>query len=209
MNLAQIVALAPVMPVIVIDDWKAAVPLARTLVRAGLPAVEITLRTPAALQAIRAIAEEVEGAVVGAGTVVSREQLDDAAEAGARFAVSPGMSPGLLAAAGEAALPLLPGAATASEAMALFERGYALQKFFPAAAAGGVAYLKALSAPLPNIRFCPTGGVDASSAQAYLALPNVVCVGGSWVTPAEAIAAGDWERIDALARAAAALERHG
>ena len=209
MNLAQIVALAPVMPVIVLDDWKAAVPLARTLVRAGLPAVEITLRTPAALQAIRAIAEEVEGAVVGAGTVVSREQLDDAAEAGARFAVSPGMSPGLLAAAGEAALPLLPGAATASEAMALFERGYALQKFFPAAAAGGVAYLKALSAPLPNIRFCPTGGVDASSAQAYLALPNVVCVGGSWVTPAEAIAAGDWERIDALARAAAALERHG
>jgi 2-dehydro-3-deoxyphosphogluconate aldolase/(4S)-4-hydroxy-2-oxoglutarate aldolase len=207
MNLAQIVALAPVIPVIVLDDPKAAAPLARTLVAAGLPAVEITLRTPAALQAIRAIAAEVDGAIVGAGTVLSAEQLDDAAEAGARFAVSPGASPSLLAAAAAAALPLMPGAATASEAMALYERGYSLQKFFPAQPAGGVAYLKALAAPLPAIRFCPTGGVDAANARDYLALPNVVCVGGSWVTPAEAVAAADWGRIGELAKAAAALER--
>jgi 2-dehydro-3-deoxyphosphogluconate aldolase/(4S)-4-hydroxy-2-oxoglutarate aldolase len=207
MNLAQIVALAPVIPVIVVDDHKAAVPLARTLVAAGLPAVEITLRTPAALPAIRAIATDVEGAIVGAGTVLRADQLDDAAEAGARFAVSPGASPALLAAAAAAALPLMPGAATASEAMALYERGYSLQKFFPAQPAGGVAYLKALASPLPAIRFCPTGGVDAANARDYLALPNVVCVGGSWVAPAEAVAAGDWGRIAELAKAAAALER--
>jgi 2-dehydro-3-deoxyphosphogluconate aldolase/(4S)-4-hydroxy-2-oxoglutarate aldolase len=207
MNLARIVALAPVIPVIVIEDWKAAAPLARTLAAAGLPAIEITLRTPSAMQAIRAICGEVEGAVVGAGTVLTGDQLEDAAEAGARFAVSPGISPSLLAAATAAALPLLPGAATASEAMALFERGYALQKFFPAAPAGGVAYLKALAAPLPDIRFCPTGGVDAGNAASYLALPNVACVGGSWVAPAEAIAGGDWERIGELAKSAAALER--
>ena len=204
-TLASILSAAPVVPVLVIEDANAAVPLARALVAGGLPAVEITLRTPAALEAIRAVAAEVEGAWVGAGTVLTRAQLEEAEKAGARFAVSPGASPGLLAAAAGTALPLLPGAATASEAMALLELGYGLQKFFPAEAAGGAAVLKALASPLPGVRFCPTGGIDARNAAAYLTLPNVICVGGSWVAPKETVEAGDWARIEALARQAAAL----
>jgi 2-dehydro-3-deoxyphosphogluconate aldolase/(4S)-4-hydroxy-2-oxoglutarate aldolase len=167
--------------------------------------LEITLRTPAALDVIRAIAGEVEGAVVGAGTVLSAAQYRDAAAAGSRFVVSPGATDAVLGAAAASTVPLLPGAATASEVMRLLEQGYRLLKFFPAAAAGGVAYLKALAAPLPEARFCPTGGIDAASAKDYLSLSNVVCVGGSWVAPAAAVAAGDWQEITRLARAAAAL----
>jgi 2-dehydro-3-deoxyphosphogluconate aldolase / (4S)-4-hydroxy-2-oxoglutarate aldolase len=206
-TLEAILTAAPVVPVLFVDNWRAAVPLARALVAGGLPAIEITLRTPAALEAIRAVAAEVEGAFAGAGTVLSPEQLREAEAAGARFAVSPGSSPALLDAAGDADLPLLPGAASATEAMALLERGYAIQKFFPAEPAGGIGYLKALASPLPGVRFCPTGGVGAENAPAYLALPNVICVGGSWVAPKDAVASGDWSRIERLAREAAGLKR--
>jgi 2-dehydro-3-deoxyphosphogluconate aldolase/(4S)-4-hydroxy-2-oxoglutarate aldolase len=206
-TLETILRAAPVVPVLIVDDWRSAVPLARALVAGGLPAIEITLRTPAALEAIRAVAAEVDGAFAGAGTVLTPEQLRDAEAAGATFAVSPGSSPALLDAAGDTDLPLLPGAASATEAMALLERGYAIQKFFPAGPAGGIAYLKALASPLPGVRFCPTGGVDAKNAPAYLALPNVICVGGSWVAPKDAVAGGDWSRIERLACEAAGLER--
>jgi 2-dehydro-3-deoxyphosphogluconate aldolase/(4S)-4-hydroxy-2-oxoglutarate aldolase len=203
--LEPIIAGVPVIPVVVIEDRAAALPLARALVAGGLPVIEITLRTRAALDVIAAIAGEVEGARVGAGTVLSKGQFVAAEKAGATFAVSPGVGPDVLAAAADAAIPLMPGAATASEVMTLMDEGYTIQKFFPAAPAGGVAYLKALAAPLPAIRFCPTGGIDAKSAPDYLALSNVVAVGGSWVTPADAIRAGDWARIEGLARAAAQL----
>jgi 2-dehydro-3-deoxyphosphogluconate aldolase/(4S)-4-hydroxy-2-oxoglutarate aldolase len=206
-DLEAILTAAPVVPVLIVEDWRSAVPLARALVAGGLPAIEITLRTPAALEAIRAVAAEVEGAFAGAGTVLTPEQLRQAEAAGARFAVSPGSSPALLDAAGDADLPLLPGAVSATEAMALLERGYAIQKFFPAGPAGGIAYLKALASPLPGVRFCPTGGVVAENAPAYLALPNVICVGGSWVAPKDAVASGDWSRIERLAREAAGLKR--
>jgi 2-dehydro-3-deoxyphosphogluconate aldolase / (4S)-4-hydroxy-2-oxoglutarate aldolase len=206
-DLKTILGAAPVVPVLIVEDWKAAVPLARALLAGGLPTVEITLRTPAALESIRAVAAEVDGAYVGAGTVLTRKQFSDAVRAGALFAVSPGSSPALLEAAADMTVPLLPGASTATEAMTLLERGYELQKFFPAEPAGGLAYLKALASPLPSVRFCPTGGVDAANAAAYLALPNVVCVGGSWVAPKDAIAAGDWSRVEDLARKAAALAR--
>lgn len=204
-ELTTLLAGTPVVPVLVIEDLSAAVPLARALVAGGLPVLEITLRTPAALDAIRAIAGEVEGAVVGAGTVLSAGQYREAAGVGARFVVSPGATEKVLDAAAASTVPLLPGAATASEVMRLLEQGYRFLKFFPAAPAGGVAYLKALAAPLPEARFCPTGGIDAASAKEYLSLPNVVCVGGSWVAPAAAVAAGDWQEITRLARAAAAL----
>ncbi|OHC76048.1 MAG: keto-deoxy-phosphogluconate aldolase [Rhodospirillales bacterium RIFCSPLOWO2_12_FULL_58_28] len=200
-----ILRLAPVIPVLIVHDPKTAAPLARALVAGGLKAIEVTLRTAGALDAVRAIAEEVEGAVPGVGTVLDAEQLAAAEKAGARFAVSPGSSPKLLDAADDYALPLLPGAATASEAMALLERGYRLQKFFPAEAIGGVACLKLLASPLPRILFCPTGGITAVKAKDYLALDNVICVGGSWVAPAEAVGAGDWPAVEALARNAAAL----
>jgi 2-dehydro-3-deoxyphosphogluconate aldolase/(4S)-4-hydroxy-2-oxoglutarate aldolase len=206
-NLEAILSAAPVVPVLIVDDAASAVPLARALAAGGLPTLEITLRTPSALEAIRAIASEVGGAHVGAGTVLTPEQLEDAADAGARFAVSPGSSPALLAAAADSPLPLLPGAATPSEAMALLERGYRLQKFFPAEPSGGVAWLKALASPLSGLRFCPTGGVDAANAPAYLALPNVICVGGSWVAPRDAVAGGDWARIEQLAKEASGLKR--
>ena len=199
--------LAPVVPVVIIEDARAAVPMARALVAGGTPAIEITLRTPAALDAIKAIAEEVEGAVVGVGTVLSAKDLRAAHKAGARFAVSPGVSPGLLDAADDSDLPLLPGTATASEVMTLLERGYRHVKFFPAVPAGGHKLLGAWASPLPQMKFCPTGGVSAKNAADYLALPNVVCVGGSWVAPADAVRAGDWDRITALAREAAALAR--
>jgi 2-dehydro-3-deoxyphosphogluconate aldolase/(4S)-4-hydroxy-2-oxoglutarate aldolase len=197
--------LAPVVPVVIIHDARAAVSMARALVAGGVPAIEVTLRTPAALDAIRAIAEEVEGAVVGVGTVLSAKDLRAAHKAGARFAVSPGVSPGLLDAADDSDLPLLPGVATAGEAMTLLERGYYHLKFFPAVPAGGHKLLGAWASPLPQIRFCPTGGISLANAPDFLALPNVLCVGGSWLTPADKLDSGDWAGIERLAREAAAL----
>ena len=198
--------LAPVVAVVVIDDLAAAVPLAKALVAGGIPAIEITLRTPVALAAIRAIADEVEGAVVGSGTVLTPADLEASERAGAKFAVSPGSTTALLAAADASELPWLPAAATASEAMALFERGYRFQKFFPAVPAGGFPLLRAWASPLPGIRFCPTGGITPASAPEFLASANVVCVGGSWLSPKDLLRAGDWKKIEELARAAAALK---
>jgi 2-dehydro-3-deoxyphosphogluconate aldolase/(4S)-4-hydroxy-2-oxoglutarate aldolase len=198
--------LAPVVAVVVIDDLSAAVPLAKALVAGGIRAIEITLRTACALDAIRAVANEVEGAVVGSGTVLSPADLAASEKAGAKFAVSPGSTPLLIDAAADSALPWLPAAATASEAMHLFERGYRFLKFFPALPAGGVPLLKAWSAPLPGIKFCPTGGVTPASAPDFLSSPNVVCVGGSWLSPKELLTAGDWKKIEDLAHAAAALK---
>lgn len=203
----SVLDLAPVVPVVVIEDAAEAVPLARALVAGGLPAIEITLRTPAALDAIRAVAAEVPDAVVGAGTVLTPAQVDEAVTAGARFLVSPGWTDRLLDAMRGSGVPFLPGVSTASEVVALLERGVEEMKFFPAEAAGGTAYLKALSAPLPRARFCPTGGIDAALAPAYLALPNVGCVGGTWMLPADAVAARDWARVEALAGEAAKLGR--
>jgi len=197
--------LAPVIPVVVIEDARAAVPMARALVAGGVPAIEVTLRTAAALEAVRAIAAEVEGAVIGVGTVLTQADLLAAYEAGARFAVSPGATARLLDAAEDIPLPLLPGAATASEAMALLERGYRHLKFFPAVPAGGAKLLAAWAGPLPQLRFCPTGGISAAGAGDFLAQPNVLCVGGSWLTPADKLAAGDWAGIEQLSRAAAGL----
>ncbi|MDW2981369.1 bifunctional 4-hydroxy-2-oxoglutarate aldolase/2-dehydro-3-deoxy-phosphogluconate aldolase [Rhodanobacter sp. KK11] len=197
--------LAPVIPVVIIDDVKAAVTMARALVAGGIPTIEVTLRTTAALDAIRAIAAEVEGAVVGCGTALTARDLAAATQAGARFAVSPGSSPHLLDAADDSELPLLPGVATASEAMALLERGYRHLKLFPAVPVGGAKLLAAWASPLPQLRFCPTGGIALASAPEFLALPNVLCVGGSWLTPADRLAAGDWAGIERLAREAAAL----
>jgi 2-dehydro-3-deoxyphosphogluconate aldolase/(4S)-4-hydroxy-2-oxoglutarate aldolase len=194
-----------VVPVLVVESVDTGLALARALVAGGLFVLEITLRTPAALAVIRAIGREIERAVVGAGTVLDPEQYRAAEQAGARFVVSPGATASLLAHAEASETPFLPGALTSSEVMTLLERGYSCMKFFPAAAAGGVAYLKALAEPLPEACFCPTGGIDAESAPRYLALSNVLCVGGSWVAPRDAVAAGDWPRITALARAAAAL----
>ncbi|MGX2997492.1 bifunctional 4-hydroxy-2-oxoglutarate aldolase/2-dehydro-3-deoxy-phosphogluconate aldolase [Streptomyces sp. JNUCC 64] len=202
---ASALDLAPVIPVVVVRNAADAVPLARALVAGGLPAIEVTLRTPAAPDAIRAIAAEVPGAVVGAGTVTRPEHAAAAVAAGARFLVSPGSTPGLLDAMRETGVPFLPGVSTASEVLALLERGVTDLKFFPAEAAGGTAYLKSLAGPLPQARFCPTGGIGPGSAPAYLALPNVACVGGSWMLPEDAVRAGDWDRVEALAREAAAL----
>src|SRR5579872_4281534 len=205
MTIEEILGLSPVMPVVTIDAARDAAPLARALVAGGIRAIEITLRTPAGLDAIAAIAAEVPDAVAGTGTVLTRADLEAAAKAGAKFAVSPGSTPALLAAAAEGSLPYLPAIATASELMAARDAGFRIAKFFPAAQAGGVAALKALGGPFPDARFCPTGGVDLAGAPAYLALANVLCVGGSWIAPREAIAAGDFARIERLAREAAAL----
>ncbi|MFF4869309.1 bifunctional 4-hydroxy-2-oxoglutarate aldolase/2-dehydro-3-deoxy-phosphogluconate aldolase [Streptomyces sp. NPDC090109] len=196
---------APVVPVVVIEDAADAVPLARALVAGGLPLIEVTLRTPAALDALRAIADGVPEAVVGAGTVVSAAGVADAVGAGARFLVSPGWTERLLGAMRESGVPFLPGVSTVSEVVALLERGVDAMKFFPAEAAGGVPYLKSLAGPLPQARFCPTGGVSAASAPAYLALPNVGCVGGTWMLPPDALASRDWARVESLAREASAL----
>ncbi|MEJ1161971.1 bifunctional 4-hydroxy-2-oxoglutarate aldolase/2-dehydro-3-deoxy-phosphogluconate aldolase [Prosthecomicrobium sp. N25] len=205
-TLDAIVARAPVIPVLVFEDPESAVAIGRALVAGGLPALEITLRTPAALDCIRAC-RTIEGAVVGAGTVLDAGQMEAAVSAGANFLVSPGASPRLMDAAASARAPLLPGVATAGEAMTLMERGYRRMKFFPAEPAGGAEYLKALASPLPQVKFCPTGGVTLEKAPKYLALPNVMCVGGSWVVPADAVKARDWGRIETLAREAAALAR--
>lgn len=201
----SLLGLAPVIPVVVLDDAADAVPLARALVAGGLPAIEVTLRTPAALDAIRAVAAEVPEAMIGAGTVLTPGQAEAARAAGARFLVSPGWSPRLLDAMKDSGLPFLPGVSTASEVVTLLEEGLTELKFFPAEAAGGTAYLASLAAPLPRARFCPTGGIGPASAPSYLALPNVGCVGGTWMLPAEALAAKDWDRVRRLAREAAAL----
>ncbi|MFI6602623.1 bifunctional 4-hydroxy-2-oxoglutarate aldolase/2-dehydro-3-deoxy-phosphogluconate aldolase [Nonomuraea sp. NPDC050536] len=197
--------LAPVIPVVVIDDAATAVPLARALVAGGLPAIEVTLRTAAGLEAIARIAAEVPDAVIGAGTVRTPAGVRASVAAGAKFLVSPGTTPALVDAMTASGTPFLPGVATASEAMALAERGITELKFFPAEAAGGLPYLKSLAGPLPEVRFCPTGGVRPETAPDYLALPNVGCVGGTWLTPADALASGDWARIEKLAAEAAAL----
>lgn len=194
-----------VVPVLTVEDPGSAAGLARALVAGGLTAIEVTLRTPAALEAMRAMIEAEPGALIGAGTVRDPEQADAAIRAGARFLVSPGMTPRLIEAAERWRVPFLPGAATASEAMALYDFGYRLLKFFPAEPAGGLPYLKALSAPLTGLSFCPTGGIDARNASAYLATQNVTCVGGSWVAPAKLVAAGDWPGIEKLAREARQL----
>ncbi len=196
--------LAPVIPVLVIEDAAHARPLAEALVAGGLPALEVTLRTPAALEAIAEMAQ-VPGGTVGAGTLLSPRDVEAALAAGARFGVSPGTTARLLDAAEAADLPMLPGAATASEAMALYERGYDMLKFFPAEAVGGARALAALASPLPQIRFCPTGGIGPANAPQYLDLSNVICVGGSWVAPKAMVEAGDWAGITALARKARAL----
>ena len=208
-GLHDLLTRAPVVPVLVIETVEVALPLARALLAGGLPVLEITLRTPAALEVIRALAGELEGAIVGAGTVLTPAQYRDAERAGARFVVSPGATPSLLEAAAASPVPFLPGAATASEVMRLLEDGCRCLKFFPAEPAGGIGYLKALAAPLPEARFCPTGGIDAGRALRYLSLSNVLCVGGSWVAPGDAVAAGDWPKITGLARAAAALKGAG
>ncbi|MFI0515652.1 2-dehydro-3-deoxyphosphogluconate aldolase/(4S)-4-hydroxy-2-oxoglutarate aldolase [Streptomyces canus] len=202
---ASLLDIAPVVPVVVLANASDAVPLARALVAGGLSAIEVTLRTPAALDAIRAIAEEVPDAVVGAGTVITPEQVRESVAAGARFLVSPGWTDVLLEAMRGSGVPFLPGVSTTSEVVALLERGVREMKFFPAEAAGGTAYLRSLSGPLPQARFCPTGGIGAGNAPDYLSLPNVGCVGGTWMLPADAIAARDWERVERLARDASQL----
>ncbi len=200
----EICALAPIVPVLVVDDASQARPLAEALVAGGLPALEVTLRTPAALDAIREMAQ-VPGGVVGAGTLVTPEDVRAAKRAGAQFGVSPGATDALIAACEAEGLPLLPGAATASEAMRLLEQGYDMLKFFPAEASGGAPALKAIGAPLPQISFCPTGGVSPQNAKDYLSLSNVVCAGGSWVAPKQLVTDGDWAGIETLAREAAKL----
>lgn len=201
----SVLDLVPVMPVVVIDDLATAVPVARALVDGGLPAIELTLRTPVALDALRAIAAEVPEIMLGAGTITTPAQAEAAVAAGARFLVSPGATPSLLAAMTATGVPFLPGTSTVSEVLTVLEAGLTEMKFFPAEASGGAPYLKAVAGPLPQARFCPTGGITPASASSYLALPNVGCVGGSWLTPADAVAAGDGERISKLAAEAASL----
>jgi 2-dehydro-3-deoxyphosphogluconate aldolase/(4S)-4-hydroxy-2-oxoglutarate aldolase len=199
----DICRMAPVIPVLVIEDAAKAADLGRALVAGGLPVLEVTLRTPAALAAIAAMAG-VAGGIVGAGTLITAQDVRNAKAAGAVFGVSPGATPALIAACEAEGLPLLAGAATATEAMMLMERGYTTQKFFPAEAAGGAKALGSFAAPLPQITFCPTGGVSLANAAGYLDLANVVCVGGSWVAPKDAVLVGDWDKITELARQAVA-----
>ena len=203
---AKVCALAPVIPILIIDDASLAAALAQALVAGGLPALEVTLRTPAALDAIREMAR-VPGGVVGAGTLLTEQDVAAAKAAGATFGVAPGATDRLLDACEDHDLPLLPGAATATEVMRLLERGYSVQKFFPAEVNGGVPALRAIGAPIPQVRFCPTGGVNLKNAAEYLGLANVLCVGGSWVAPAGLVATGDWDAITRLAAEAAALPR--
>lgn len=203
----DLLSVVPVMPVVVANSADEGVAIARALVAGGLPAIELTLRTDAALDAIRAIADEVPGILVGAGTITRPGHAKLAADAGAQFLVSPGTTGSLLHAMQDTGLPFLPGTATVSEVLAALEAGITQLKFFPAEAAGGAAFLKSVAGPLPAARFCPTGGITPASAPSYLALPNVGCVGGSWLTPADAVASGDWDRITKLAAEAAALVR--
>lgn len=206
-GIEAIAALAPVIPVLTIDRLDDAVPLGRALVKGGLPVLEITLRTATALEAVRQIVANVPGAVVGVGTVLTPLQMRQAREAGAGFAVSPGCTDSLADAAAKVGMAYLPGIQTVSEAMALSDKGYRFLKFFPADAAGGVTWLKAVAPPLAGLRFCPTGGIGEATAPSYLELANVACVGGSWVAPKEAVIAQDWSRIERLAAAASALKR--
>lgn len=207
MNVETLVAAAPIVPVVVIHDAAQAVPMARALVEGGLPVIEVTMRTPAALEAIRRIAAEVPDAIIGAGTLTRAEHVDAAIKAGSRFLVSPGITPSLLDAMVECGLPILPGTSDPSSVMQVLERGLTHMKFFPAEPAGGLTYLKAVAGPFPEVRFCPTGGIDVNKAKEYLAQPNIPCVGGTWVTPADALKDGDWARIADLARTGAALRR--
>jgi len=207
MNILDIAGLAPVIPIITIDDAATAVPLARALVAGGLPAIEVTLRTEPALAAARAMIAEVPEAVIGLGTVTRRDHIAAALDIGARFLVSPGFSVELADLARQSKLPFLPGIATPSELMAAVAAGFSILKFFPAEPAGGVAMLRALHGPFPEVGFCPTGGIDAAKAVAYLELPNVVAVGGSWVAPRTALIGKDWQKVTTLARAARELRK--
>jgi 2-dehydro-3-deoxyphosphogluconate aldolase/(4S)-4-hydroxy-2-oxoglutarate aldolase len=202
---ADVLGLSPVIPVVVVDSVEQAVPLAQALLRGGIPVIELTLRSEAGLAAIEAVASQVEGMVVGAGTVLTPKQVTQVRDAGARFLVTPGSPPRLLEAAVGSGLPLLAGAGTLTEMLTLAEAGLTAMKFFPAEASGGRPYLSAVAGPCPHLRFCPTGGVTPDNAADYLALPNVGCVGGSWLTPKDAVAQGDWARIEALAADAATL----
>jgi 2-dehydro-3-deoxyphosphogluconate aldolase/(4S)-4-hydroxy-2-oxoglutarate aldolase len=204
-TLRSYAGLAPVIPVVTIEDARVSIELAETLVEAGLPVVEVTLRTPAALDAIAAIAKAVPKAVIAAGTIQHASQITEVADAGAKFIVTPGTPLKLAEALVEAPIPVMPGCATVSEAMTLAQLGFEALKFFPAMASGGAAWLKGVNGPLPQLSFCPTGGVDLANAPGLLALPNVLCVGGTWVTPQKALQADDFKTIGALAREAAAL----
>lgn len=198
---------APVIPVVTLDDTRQSIDLAQALVEAGLPMIEVTLRTPGALDAINAIAKAVPEAIVAAGTVIDPSQIAEVVDAGAKFIVTPGTPLRLAERLREAQIPVMPGCSTVSEAMALSDLGFEILKFFPAAASGGAAWLKSIHGPLPKLSFCPTGGVDLASAPSYLALPNVPCVGGTWMTPSDALKAGDFGRIGRLASEAASLRK--
>jgi len=200
--LYKLLATTPVMPVVTLEDSSSAVPLAQALMRGGINAIEVTLRTAAGLEAIKQIAAQVPGMLVGAGTVLSPKDLQACVAAGAVFAVSPGATPTLLSAARSSSIPLLPGISTTSDIMVGLEHGYEFFKFFPASSSGGVEALKAFAGPFAQLRFCPTGGINLQTAPSYLALKNVVCIGGSWITPAAAIQSGDWKTIERLAREA-------
>ena len=202
----EVCALAPIVPVLVVHDASSARDLAEALVAGGLPALEVTLRTPAALDAIRMMSE-VPGGVVGAGTLITPADVKAAKAAGAKFGVSPGATDRLIQACEDEGLPLLAGVSTATEAMVMLEKGYDLVKFFPAETSGGAPAIKAIGGPLPQISFCPTGGITAQNAASYLSLPNVICAGGSWVAPANLVTAGKWDEIEALARAASQIGR--
>lgn len=203
----EVMTTSPVMPVMVINQIEHAVPLARALVDGGLKVLEITLRTPVALECIRRIKAEVPGAIVGAGTIINTQTLDQAIAAGAEFIVSPGVTPSLLDAALSSGVPTLPGVITPSEVMRLLEKGITAMKFFPAEAAGGIPMLKSIGGPLPQVTFCPTGGVNPKNAPEYLALSNVACVGGSWMAPADLVDAENWAEITRRAAEAAALKK--
>lgn len=208
LSVDQILRTAPVIPVMVVERIEDAVPLATALYNGGLKVLEITLRTPCALDAIRAMVDALpEDAIIGAGTVLTPEDLDKAVAAGSKFLVSPGTTPALVEAAKKSSIPLLAGVATPTEAMRLYAEGFTHLKFFPAEAAGGVPMLKSIAGPLPQITFCPTGGIDLAKAPTYLALPNVACVGGTWMAPKELMQAGRWDEIERLAREAAGLAR--
>ncbi|MFZ1642526.1 MAG: bifunctional 4-hydroxy-2-oxoglutarate aldolase/2-dehydro-3-deoxy-phosphogluconate aldolase [Candidatus Contendobacter sp.] len=205
LNVLEVMRVGPVIPVIVIEDLAHAVPLARALVAGGVRVLEVTLRTPVALAAIRAMAREVPEAIVGVGTLTRPEDFTEARDAGARFGVSPGLTPALIEAAWESGLPLLPGVMTPSDVIAARLAGFRELKLFPARQAGGIGMLQALAGPFPDVTFCPTGGITVETAPDFLALPNVACVGGSWLTPKTALATGDWGTVTALARQASGL----
>lgn len=206
MNVLEVMRIGPVIPVIVIEDVAQAVPLAKALVAGGVRVLEVTLRTAPALDGIRAIAREVPDAIVGVGTLTKPQDFSDSLAAGARFGVSPGLTPALIEAAHQTKLPLLPGVFTPSDVIAARMAGFQQMKLFPAQQAGGIGMLKALGGPFPDVMFCPTGGVSAENAPDFLALPNVACVGGSWLVPKAAVVAGDWGKITALAKEASALK---